>query len=344
MANTFINKQDSSRVRWVSNGGNGSTFDVGWLEQALLVLEYGSFRKAAEVLGVKPSVVSRRIRAFEDVLGVSLFHRRTQGAEVTFVGRRVLSRGRVILAEVEDLVRLASSGGSGREGALCVGVVSSIAWGTARELLRVFLAAHLDVDLQVVEGSPRDHLSGIRALRMDATFVVGTPPAPGCVTEPMWSEPILVALANNDPLAALDIVQWPQLASARFIVSKSDPGPEIHDYVVKQLSALGLHPIVEPRPVRRDGLMALVGLGRGVSLVGAAEAGVTYPGVVFRPLAGEMLPFSMVWSEQNDNPVLRRFLSLSRAHLKTLVRGGALTSLENPAAPGAPPQIPDPSP
>ena len=28
------------------------------------------------------------------------------------------------------------------------------------------------------------------------------------------------------------------------------------------------------------------------------------------PLAGEMLPFSVVWSDRNDNPVLRRLLGL----------------------------------
>ena len=318
--------------------------DLLALEQALLVLDCGSFRKAAAALGVGPSAVSRRIGSLEDVLGVSLFQRRSQGAEPTVAGRRILTRGRAIVADIAELLRVAGLSSIGSEGRLCVGVVSSIAGGTARELLRVFLAAHSDIDLQVAEGSPRDHISEVRALKMDITFVVGTPPAPECVVEPLWSEPILVALASDHPLTASDVIHWPQLASERFIVSKTDPGPEIHDYVVRQISALGLHPIIEPRPVRRDGLMALVGLGRGVSLVGAAEAGVTYPGVAFRPLSGEMLPFSAIWSERNDNPVLRRFLSLSRAHLKTLVREAAPAAPQGLAEPGAPPQNPDPSP
>lgn len=318
--------------------------DLKALSYALSVDEYGSFRKAAESMEVRPSAVSRRIQALEDVLGVSLFHRRTQGAEATFAGRRILAQARLIIADIDELFRLAHSSSSGSEGRLCVGVVSSIAGGTARDLLRGFLAGHRDVDLQVVEGSPRDHVSEVRALKMDVTFVVGAPPAADCIVEPLWSEPILVALASDHPLASKDVIEWAQLASERFIVSRTDPGPEIHDYVVKKLSALGLHPIVEPRPVRRDGLIALVGLGRGVSLVGAAEAGVSYPGVVFRPLASEMLPFSAVWSERNDNPVLRRFLSLSRAHLKTLVRRTAETASDSSAPPDVASRTPDPSP
>ena len=318
--------------------------DVDALQWALIVDELGSFRKAAESLMVHPSVVSRRVRALEDVLGVSVFQRRIAGATSTRAGRRILTRGRVIAAEIAELVRIAKSSSIGSEGALCVGTVSSVAGGTARELLRAFVTTYQDVDLQIVEGSPRDHISEIRALKMDVTFVVGTPPAPDCAVEPLWSEPILVALGIDHPLAATEVIKWPQLALERFIVSKTDPGPEIHDYVIKQLSALGWHPIVEPRPVRRDGLMALVGLGRGVSLVGAAEAGVTYPGVVFRPMAGEMLPFSVVWSERNDNPVLRRFLSLSRAHLKTLVRETTAAAPASSAPSDVASRTPDPSP
>ena len=185
------------------------------MSYALLVDEYGSFRKAAESLQVRPSAVSRRVRALEDTLGVSLFQRRTQGAESTLAGRRILARARVISAEIKELLQLANLSSAGNKGRLCVGVVSSIAGGTARELLSVFLTAHSEIDLQVVEGSPRDHISEIRALKMDATFVVGTPPAPGCVVEPLWSEPILVALDRGHPLAAIDVLQWPQLASGK---------------------------------------------------------------------------------------------------------------------------------
>lgn len=64
--------------------------------------------------------------------------------------------------------------------------------------------------------------------------------------------------------------------------------------------------------VQRETLLALVGFGQGLSLVGDAEGGVTYPGVVFRPLDSQEIPFSLVWSTQNDNPAFRRFLSAAR--------------------------------
>jgi hypothetical protein len=38
-----------------------------------------------------------------------------------------------------------------------------------------------------------------------------------------------------------------------------------------------------------------------------------FPGITYRELADEVLPFSMVWSAQNDNPASRRLLSLARS-------------------------------
>lgn len=241
-------------------------------------------------------------------------------------------------------MRVAALSSSGSTGILCVGVASSIAGGTARELLRAFLAAHPDVELQVAEGSSREHIAAVRALRMDITFVVATPPAAGCEVEPLWSEPILVVLPEDHPLAGDETVEWSQLADERFIVSKIDPGPEIHDFVVKNMAVFGHHPLIEPRPVRRDGLMALVGLGRGVSLVGAAEAGVAYPGVIFRLLARETLPFSAVWSARNDNPMLRRFLSLARVQMRTLARALSPIQSDVSSSSAAPARTPDRSP
>lgn len=48
--------------------------NLGSIAQALLVAEHLSFRRAAQVLGVRQSAVSRRVRALEDMLGVSLLN------------------------------------------------------------------------------------------------------------------------------------------------------------------------------------------------------------------------------------------------------------------------------
>ncbi len=39
---------------------------------------------------------------------------------------------------------------------------------------------------------------------------------------------------------------------------------------------------------------------------------ISLPEVVYRPLAGEVIPFSVIYSPKNDNPAVRTLLSLTR--------------------------------
>jgi hypothetical protein len=66
--------------------------------------------------------------------------------------------------------------------------------------------------------------------------------------------------------------------------------------------------------VGRETSMQLVALGLGVTLTSEATTANSFPGVEFRPIAGDTdaIPFSGVWSPKNDNPAFRRFLSLAR--------------------------------
>ena len=58
--------------------------------------------------------------------------------------------------------------------------------------------------------------------------------------------------------------------------------------------------------------MNLVAMGKGLTLTSESTIATIFPGVVFRPLGDEVLPFSAIWSLQNDNPALRRLISLAK--------------------------------
>ncbi len=241
------------------------------------------------------------------------------------------------MSDVDALVRTATRRGMGAEGQLCIGVTASIAGGTAHALLAAYTAEYPRVEIDVVEGAPVEHLAKVRALQMDVALRIGTEATPGLEVEPLWSEPIHVALPLLSPLATSVALRWDQLSDARFIVTKMDPGPQIEDCVILHLAGLGRSPSLETRAVRREGLLALVGLGLGITLVGTAEIAVSYPGVVFRSLDNEMLSFSAVWAASNDNPALRRFLSLARVQTRGLLvpvpaerEGGALSRTPDP--------------
>jgi DNA-binding transcriptional LysR family regulator len=282
--------------------------------QALVVAEHLSFSQAAQALGIRQSTVSRHVRALEDQLGVSLFERDSKGVRPTEAGRRFLDRTRCGLIEIDHAVKVAADAGRGKEGTLRLGIMSSVSKGLLHDLLRQFHGAHPAVAISVAEGSGQEHIAHIIGRQIDVAFITGTPPAARCETMILWKASIYAALPEGHPLADAASIDWSALKDEHFIVSRRAPRPEIHDYIVRRAAALGFSPWVERYNVSREILMLLVGLGFGISLASEPATAIQYPDVILRPLTAseDVSPYSGIWLPGNDNPALRRFLSLAR--------------------------------
>lgn len=288
-------------------------FELKDLRYFVAVADASGIRRAAKQLGARQSVVSRRLRDLEDELGVSLFERESGGVRLTFAGSRLLEGLRLTFSYLDSTVRSVRATGDAGEGRLSIGVQASISSSFLNRLLRQYSESHPEVAIQIEEGPPIDNIACVVARRLDVTFVTGSPSALGCEVQELWSEGILAALQIDHPLATRASVQLTELIGEPFIVSRHTPGPEIHDYIVGNLSRLDAVLKISEHGVGRETLLSMVGLRFGITLISGAEAEVRYPDVVFVPISGETLPFSAIWSPTNPNPALRRFLSAARA-------------------------------
>src|SRR5258705_10812429 len=73
------------------------------LRCAVAAAHYGSFRRAAEALGVKQSSLSRRIRQMEDRLGVAVFERSSSGVRLTTAGTEILRTSRHLVDGLDHM-------------------------------------------------------------------------------------------------------------------------------------------------------------------------------------------------------------------------------------------------
>ena len=300
--------------------------------------EYGSFRKAASALGIRESAVSRRIRDLEDHLGASLFQRHNGGVILTLAGQRFVGHARKALRQIEYGAKDVATIGRSEDGRIKIGIFSSLASGFLSELLRAYDKGHAQVRIELIDGDPADHVSAIRQLRLDVAFITGTSQWPDCEVDQLWWERVFVVLPANHSLCGKAELNWRDLVGERFIVSDGAPGPEIHDYLVQRLADLGRHPEIDTQYVGRDNLLSLVAVGRGLTLTSEATTVAQFPGITYRPIANEVLPFSAVWSPRNDNPACRRLLSLAR----TLSRSTRATIITAMLLTSSLSQIPDP--
>ena len=140
--------------------------------------EQGSFRKAATLLNIQESAVSRRIRDLEDRLGASLFHRHSGGVSLTVAGQRFLRRVRIALHQIEVGINDVSAIGRSEDGIIKVGIFSSLASGFLFDLMKAFDAKHPRVVVELIEGNPSIHVAAIVNDHRTGTPVlhpIGTP-------------------------------------------------------------------------------------------------------------------------------------------------------------------------
>ncbi len=274
--------------------------------------KYGSLRGAAKALGVQESTVSRAIRDLEDSLGASLLQRHVSGVSQTVAGSHFLVRAIMILQQLTDSVEDVATIGRGKSGHIKIGIFSSAASGFLSDLLREFGAKHENVRIDLIDATAADHLLAVQQLRLDVAFITSEHQWSGCEKELLWTEKIFVVLPLGHFLTELHEISWLDFKDDVFIVNDTGPGPEIRKYIAQRLVHFGRNPNIRLQQVGRDNLFALVSVGCGLTLTSEATTVAQIPGVVFRPIVDESLTFGAVWSPRNDNPALRRLLSMAR--------------------------------
>jgi DNA-binding transcriptional LysR family regulator len=284
------------------------------LRYVLAAAEQTSFSGAACALGMKVSSVSRRVRDFEDAVGIAMFERTTAGVRLTDAGSRFLDDIIPVLQMAETVLQRAAAAGRVEEGTVRVGIITTLAGGFLRELISSYRRCFPGVQIIILDGGRREHLRAIRVRQLDIAFFTGNAPVAGCDVEEFWRERVHVAMSAEHPLAGSNAVDWPQLRQEQFIVSTMEPGPEVHDYIVRRIADYSTYPEVTYRHVTVETLMHMVAIGEGITLVSEGWTSMAHPDLAMRPLtaAEDIVPFSAVWSPSSDNPALRRFLSFAR--------------------------------
>lgn len=288
--------------------------DISTLRSALLVREHLGFRRASEVLGVNPSVLSRRVLALEDALGVSLFQRTSGGARPTGAGERFLAEAERALQLLQRAAARAGAAGRGEEGRLRLGHVWPIGAGPAEQLLREYRRTCEGVELELRDGAADALAAAILDRELDVGLMAAEDAPPDLERLVLWSEAWLLAR----PVDAEHL----RLGEAPVLCAASDDCGRIRRLA---MAAGGLRGGVRPQMTSHDGVLSLVAAGAGLAIVPASVAKTTRAEVAFSGLPGSPPPLKLcaAWRRDHDNPALRRFLS----QLRTLAAGAGPTPL-----------------
>jgi LysR family glycine cleavage system transcriptional activator len=176
----------------------------------------GSFTKAAEILSVSPSAVSRQIATLEAFLDVRLFHRARDGNVLTEAGEeyyRGISPAFEIITSVTDRVTRAQDSAP-----LIVRVPATFAVRFLIPRLSEFKEEHPDTNVRIVTGfGPVDFVRE----DVDISIQVGMGDWPGTESKELfsnWAQPMCnpKLFKNGKPIESID-----DLCGQRLLISNN---------------------------------------------------------------------------------------------------------------------------
>jgi len=296
------------------------------LRWAIIAAQHRSLRRAAEVLNVRQSTLSRRIRDIEHQLGVTLFERTTVGTKPTVAGQEFLEAARRILDETEAITSRLKIRSQGRSGRLAIGAHASLSAGNLRATLVDHRHRFPDVETHIVDGSSEHLLSDLASSMIDVAFVAEDHPRWDDKMLSVWSERVVVAVPADHPLSAHETVRWYELRNERLLIPHRGPGPEFLKLLAAKTGCPNSCQVVR-HDAGLDRLLTLVGAGWGTLLALEGATGATFPGVTFREVHDDggptRLGFCACWRQSNSNPAPRSFLNMLRERYPDLSDAGA---------------------
>ncbi|MBD8553853.1 LysR family transcriptional regulator [Rhizobium sp. CFBP 8762] len=299
--------------------------DLRYLRCALYASQLGSFRRAAESLGLPQSSLSRRIQLLEHRLGFPLFERRRTGVMLTRAGATFLENAIPGAEHLDFAARRASVIHRGGSSEVRVGIVPLLAGERLRRVLRVFKEQHPGVSAFFTEGSLREIRDAVTIGKLDIGFVLGDLDLPACHSQALWIEPIAVVLPVKHRLAECNNVSWASLDDETFLVGRRGPGADIQELLLSRTFRQCIRPRVEIHDVSHTSLVDMVRMNYGITIASASYLVKDSAGVVSRPLEGEAeaLTTSALWRQDNANPAVPHLVAVAEYLQRNETAGSA---------------------
>lgn len=135
------------------------------------VADQGSFRKAAELLGLTPSAVSHAVSSMEKELGFFVFNRGKNGVTLTNYGERILPYVNAVLNSDESLQQAVAEFNGLKQGRIKIGCFSSVCTNWMPELIHAFTKSYPAIEMEIFQGTYDDVSYWIKNGVVDVGFL-----------------------------------------------------------------------------------------------------------------------------------------------------------------------------
>jgi DNA-binding transcriptional LysR family regulator len=247
--------------------------DLRQLAALTAVADHGSFSAAARALHTVQSNVSTHVARLERELAVTLVDRASGG--LTPVGELVVTRARIVQAELDALQADVASAFDEVSGSVRLGVIGTTGRWLARLLLEAMAEEHPSVQVVLVEASTTSLLPQVGSGALDLAVVNLPVDDPDLVSEPLFDEARIVVAPDGHPLTRLDPLTLEDLAQYPLVLEP--PGTSFRDELDIEAARAGvaLTPLAEVDGMRLVASLAFDGFGPAILPASAVPPNAT---------------------------------------------------------------------
>ena len=291
----------------------------------MAVADAGSMAKAAARLRISHPAVSKAISEIEGTLGVRLFDRGSQGAELTAHGEVLLRCGINVFDEMQQGLRSLEHLSDPNSGEVKLGCTDIIQHSLMPPIVRDFSAKYPGVQLDVKLTNPGEHqIQELRERRIDLLITRATVRQDDFHSEVLFDEPLVFVVGAHSELARKRRIALTDIIKGNWVLPPYDSAPGA--LVGEVFRANGFSP---PKPVVKtiaiQLTVSLIASGEFVGILPMSVAALSAHQTALKVLPlknlGPRISAEIVFLKNRTlSPAVEAFIDCAREVTKSLVR------------------------
>jgi DNA-binding transcriptional LysR family regulator len=201
--------------------------NIKQLEAFTLVVELGSFTRAAKLMFMTQPAISFQIKALEEQLGLQLLERAERRVFLTEAGKLVYVEAKKILASNRSILEYLAQLRGLNKGTLNLGASTIPGEYLLPQFLGEFKRMHPEIKLKLEIGSTQRITELVLAREVDLAVVGAAKLHPYLEYQPLFTDEVVVIVGTNHPLAEQKSINIAQLTAQQLIFREKGSGTRI---------------------------------------------------------------------------------------------------------------------